>query len=350
MITAGSGLGAYAAVAQQKEYGAAFVPPTRTLYFKTFKPTWDPHFVQGGPYLAGGRIADIGSAHVKMYTDAKATLTGDVMTSGQALLLASAFGSSGKLTQAGTSTAYELGGAGGIKLEAPESHQVAKESTFLDMQVGVPYTNAEVVGYSYHSGVVTKAEFTFDRKDLVKYTYDIDYQYLENTTGLISPSYTTNGVPFAMNEGSSEFLIGTPGTTKVLQGVRKMVVTIEHKMALDRIYLGEEHKSMPVSNALVDIGVSVELDYTESAASVFEAFLKNEAQEIICKCTGATIGTSGKKNTFTFTMPNVFLNSGVEPPIDGPDLIKNTAAAKATINAANEPVVKATLITSDTTF
>lgn len=350
MITAGSGLGAFAAVAQQKEYGAAFVTPTRTLYFKTFKPTFDPHFVQGGPYLAGGRIADIGSAHVKMYTDAKATLTGDVMTIGQALLLASAFGSAGKLTQSGTTTAYELGGAGGIKLEAPESHNATKESTFLDMQVGVPYTNAEVVAYSYHSGVVTKAEFVFDRIGLCAYSYDIDYQYLENTTALITPAYTTNGVPFAMNEGSSEFKIGTPGGAVALAGVRKITVTLEHKMATDRIYLGEEHKAMPISNGLVDIGVAVELDYTEAAKNVFKAFLNNEALEIIAIATGAEIGSSGKKNLFEFKMPNVFLASGVEPPIEGPDLIKNNASAKATINATNEAVVSAKLITADTTF
>lgn len=351
LITAGSGLGSFVAIAQQKEYGAAFVTPTRTLYFKTAKPTWDPHPVQGGPYLAAGRIADIGSAHVLMYRDAKVTLTGDVMTTAMALLIASAFGSNGKLTQSGTTSAYELGGAGGIKLEAPESHNTAKESPFIDMQIGVPYTNAEVIAQNYHSGVVTKAEFVFDRVGLVTYSIDIDFQYVEFTTALISPTFTTNGVPFAMNESSSEFKIGVvPAATAALQGVRKMTVTLEHKMATDRIYLGEEHKSIPVSNGLVDIGVSLESDYTEAAKAEFEAFLKNEALKIEAIATGAEIGTSGKKNLFSFTMPNIFIASGAEPPIDGPDLIKTTMASKATINAANEPVVSAKLISADSTF
>lgn len=354
VITAGSGLGAWATVARHKEYNEAFVTGSpRTLYFKTFKPTWDPHFVQGGPYLAGGRIADIGSAHVKMYRDAKATLTGDVMTTAQALLLASAFGSNGTLKQAGTSAAYELytGTAKkGVVLEAPESHNTAKECTFLDIEVGVPYTNAENIGWRYTGGVVTKAEFVFDRTALVSYSYDIDFRYVEANTNPSLPTFTTNGVPFAMNEGGSAFKIGNPGSTAALEGVRKMTVVLEHKMETNRIYLGEEKKSLPVSNGLVDISVSMEADYTESGKNVFETFLKNEPQEIITEAEGAEIGSSGKKNKFVFKMPNVFINSGAEPPIDGPDLIKNTISAKATINSANEAVVSSELTTSDTTY
>src|SRR5215469_13280128 len=109
-FTAGSGLGGFAAIVNQPTYGASFVTPTRTLStFKSFKPTFDPHYVQGGPYLAGGRAVDIGTAHVKMYLDARGTLAGDVGTSGMALLVATAFGSNAKLTQFGTTAAYELG-------------------------------------------------------------------------------------------------------------------------------------------------------------------------------------------------------------------------------------------------
>lgn len=353
-ITAGSGLGAWATVARHKKYTEAFVTASpRTLYFKTFKPVWDPHKVQGGPYLAGGRIADIGSALVAMGLDAKATLTGDVMTTAQALLLVSAFGSNGTLKEVGTTAAYELytgTGVKGIHLEAPESHDTTSESTFLDVEVGVPYTNAENVGWRYVGGVVTKAEFVFDRMALVSYSYDIDFRHVEEHTNPTLPTFTTNGVPFAMNETGSAFKIGNPGGTAALAGVRKMTVTLEHKMALDRWYLGESEKSLPVSNGLVDITISMEADYTEAAKNVFNTFLKNEPQEIIAEAEGAEIGTSGKKNKFLFKMPNIFVMGGAEPPIDGPDMVKNTMTAKATINATNEPVVSAELTTGDTTF
>lgn len=353
-FTSGSGLGAWATVARHKEYNEAFVTGSpRTLYFKTFKPTWDPHKVQGGPYLAAGRIADIGSALVKMGIDAKATLTGDVMTTAQALLLVSAFGSNGTLKESGTGAAYQLftgTGIKGINLEAPESHDAAKESTFLDIEVGLPYTNSENVGWRYTAGIPTKAEFVFDRMGLCSYSYDIDFRHVAPNANPTLPTFTTNGVPFAMNEGSSEFKIGNPGGTAALAGVRKMTVTLEHKLATDRWYLGENEKSLPVSNGLVDIGVSCECDNTEAAKNVLETFLKNEAQEIIAQATGANIGTSGKPNLFLFKMPNVFIMSGAEFPIDGPDLLKTTFAAKATINATNEAVVSAELTTGDTSF
>ena len=353
VFTTGSGLGAWATVARHKEYAEAFVTASpRTLYFKTFKPVWDPHFVQGGPYLAGGRIADISSAHVKMGLDAKGTLTGDVMTTAQALLLASAFGSNATLKQSGTTAAYELftGTKKGIVLEAPDSHDSAKEASFLDIEVGTPYTNAENVGWRYKAGVVTKAEFTFDRMALVSYSYDIDFRKVEEHANPTLPAFTTSGVPFAMNETGSAFKIGNPGSTSALAGVRKMVVTLEHKMATDRWYLGETEKSLPVSNGLVDITVSMEADYTEAAKNVFNTFLNNEAQEIIAEAEGAEIGTSGKKNKLLFKVPNIFINSGAEPSIDGPDIIKNTITAKATIDTSNDAVVSAELVTGDTTY
>ena len=108
-------------------------------------------------------------------------------------------------------------------MEAPESHDAEKLSSFLDMQIGVPYTNAEINAQNYKSGVITKAEFVFDRMGLVSYSYDIDFRQPEPTGGaLIVPSATVAGVPFAMNETTSAFKIGTPGGAAALEGVRKM--------------------------------------------------------------------------------------------------------------------------------
>ena len=351
LITAGSGLGGFTAIVNQPTYGATFVTPTRTLYFKSNRTIHDPHIVQGGPYLAGGRIVDIGSAHVTTWQDAKGTLTGDVMSTGMALLLAASFGSNGKLVQSGTTTAYELGGSGGIKLEAAESHDAKAESGFaFDMQIGIPYTNAEVQAYNYHSCIINKAEFVFERAGLVSYTFDWDAQYVETTTALITPTFTTSGVPFSMGNTSSAFEIGNPGSMSALPGVRKMTVTLEKKFALDRIYLGQEHKSAPVSNGLVDIKVAAEVDYTSQAKTIYQAFLANEALELVAKAVGAAIGSSGKSNTLQFALSNAFINSGGEPPLDGPDLVKNTVNLLATINAANEPALTAKLISADSTF
>lgn len=136
-ITVGSGLGGFTAIAAQPTYGAgseltgtslkagspggAFVTPTRPIYgLKSNKATHDPHIVQGTDYLEYGRIVDIGAAHVQTYIDAHGTMAFDPMSSGFALLMATAFGSQEQLIQSGTSGAWELGGPTGIVVGPPE--------------------------------------------------------------------------------------------------------------------------------------------------------------------------------------------------------------------------------------
>lgn len=350
--TLGSGLGGFTAIVAQPTYGATFVTPTRTLYSKTNKPTFDPHIVQGGPYLAGGRVVDTGSAHVQTYQDAKGTLAGDMMNTGAALLLATAFGSSAKLTQSGTTTAYELGGTGGIELGAPEKNNEpnAKNGSQFDMQYAAPTTAGEQEAYNFHSCMVQKAVWVFDRTGLVTYSYDYDAQFVETSTGLITPSYTTTGVPFSMGQTASVFQIGPPGAEITLGGVRKITITVDHKLATDRIYLGQEYKEIPVSNGLIDVTVVAECDYTEAARTVLNTFLKNEPQALTCTAVGNAIGSSGKKDTLSMQVTNGFIQTGGEAPLDGPDIVKNTVTLKGTINAANEAAMKAKLITGDSQF
>jgi Phage tail tube protein len=352
MITLGSGLGGFTAIAAQPTYGAAFVTPTRTLYFKSNKATFDPHIVQGGPYLAGGRAVDIGSAHVQTYRDAKGTLAGDMMSTGAALLLATAFGSAGKLTQVGTTTAYELGGSSGIVIGAPEKNNEPNNTSgcSFDMQAGVPESNGEVQPYNFHSCMITKGEWVFDRTGLVTYSYDYDAQYVETTTSLITPVFTTSAVPFSMGSTESVFQIGPPGSEATLGGVRKITIAAEHKLATDRIYLGQERKEIPVTNGLIDITVTAEMDYTAAAKTVMATFLTNEPQAMTCTAVGGPIGTSGKKNTLSMQVTNAFIQTGGEANLDGPDIVKNTVTFKGTINAANEAALKGSLITADSSF
>src|SRR6185312_10219232 len=110
-VSIGSGLGGFAAIAPQPTYGATYATPTRVLIMKSAKATWDPHIVYGGPYLEGGITVQPGVARVPTWLDAKGTITGDMTTTSQALLLKTALASSANLTALGTTTAFELGGA-----------------------------------------------------------------------------------------------------------------------------------------------------------------------------------------------------------------------------------------------
>lgn len=444
-ITVGSGLGGFTAIAPQSEYGGAFATPNRTIPgLKSNKATHDPHIVQGTNYLEYGRIVDIGAAHVQTYLDAKGTLVCDAFQSGLALLMATSFGSAVQLYP-GIQGQYELGGAAGPQIEAPESHNgqvwsattaylntgeyvfegstwyenlkgevanlnkkpstnapfwkaitawasgttyspgelaaftpaggksaiykcilaakgvtqgpenglywtaiTAQSGCQFDMQLGVPTTTGELTPWNYHSCMITKAEFVFERTGLVACTFDWDAQYVENTTALIVPTTTTAAAPFSMSNTASVFKIGAPGSQQTLPGVKKVTVTLQRKLATDRVYLGEARKQVPSTNGMVDLMVAAEMDYTSQAKSVLETFLTNTAQALTVTAVGAGIGTVN--NELGFEMSNGFIESGGEAPLDGVDVVKNTVNLKATINSANAAPLKAKLVTADSAF
>lgn len=349
LITVGSGLGGFTAVASQPEYGGTFVTPATVPPFKTNKATYDPHVVQGGPYLAGGRLGDLASAHSQIYLDAKGSITGDVMSGGHALLLAAALGSNAKLEKLSTSTAYALGGETGVSLSTPAKNIGTGSAACFDMQIGAPTADGVVRPNNLHSCVVTKAEWVFDRTGLVTYTYEYDAQYVEMETALIAPVYLNGPVPFSMSSASSEFKAGAYGSEAAIDGIRKATITAEQKLDVSRIYLGKEHKDTPVPNGLIQVTCALETDYTTSAKALFDTFLRNEARSIICKAVGGEI-TTEHLNTFALQVSSGFLDTGGEATLDGPEIVKNTLTFKGTIDSSNHPLLKATLITADTGF
>lgn len=348
--TIGSGLGGFAAIAAQPTYGATFVTPTRTLTFKTAKMTYDPHIVQGGPYLRAGGIVDVGSAHVQTWLDAKGSITGDMVNTGAALLLATALGSSATLTQIGTTTAYQLGGAAGATLGAPDKLNGGTSGCCFDMQLGVPTADGVQRPENYHSCMITKAEWVFDRTGLCSYNYELDAQYVEKTTALITPVVPTAPVPFSMANAASAFKFGAYGSEVAIDGVRKATFTVTRKLKVDRAYLGNTYKDLPVTDGLTEIQVALECDYTAAAKTIFDAFLAGSANSVLVSAVGNPIGTSGSNDTFSLNATNCFVQTGGESPLEGPDLVKNTVTLRGTLDAAADAALKATLITADTTF
>ena len=350
-VTIGGGLGGFAAIAPQPTYGGSFQTPTRAVTFKTGKATYNPHVVQGGPYLRYGALVNPGSTHIQTWLDAQGTLTGDVVTIGQAGLLACAFATNAQLQQIGTTTAYALGGLSGVTLSNADANISAGSAACLDMQYGVPTTDATVHPVNFHSVLITKAEWVFDRAGLVTYSYDFDAQYVEFSTALITPTIVTSPVAFAMNTTGSTFKVGPYGSEIVVDGCRKCTVTLDRKYDVSRIYLGQVYKEQPITNNLIDFTVVMDLDYTPTAkTSVFDTFLTNTPLSIIIESVAGAIGSSGYSNTFELEITNAFIQTGGEATLDGPDLVKSTVNFVGTIDTNNDPPMKALLITGDSSF
>ena len=344
--TIGSGLGGFTAIVAQPVYGAAFIPPTRAPSFKSNKATHNPHIVDGGPYLRDGvSIVGLGSAHVQTWLDATGVMQGDMTNTGEALLLAAAFGSAGTLTQSGTTTAYQLGGAGGISLGDP-----AKNNNQFDMQIASPDDDGLLHQFNYPSTMITKAEWVFDRSGLVTKSYTWDAQTVQEVAALVVVTEPGGPVPFSMASASSTFLTGTLAGETATDGCRKATFTIDRKQAVDRIYLGATAKQQPVTNALVACTVALEFDYTDQARTFMETFLTNTAQSIIAKAVGGAIGASGLSDTFSLRATSAYIKTGGEAHLDGPDIVKNTVTLDALNDTAGDAAMQATLTSADSIF
>lgn len=355
-VTIGSGIGGWAAVVAQPTYGATIIPPTRPLStLKKATATWDPHFVQGTDYLVGGRTIDIGSAHITTYLDAKGTISGDMPNVGAALLVASAFGASSALTQFGTTTAYKLGGASGVSYNTPDGNAAGGGTTgaWFDMQWAVPTTDGTLQAYTFHSCMITKATWTFERSGLVTYEYEFDAQYVDiNNTNLIAtPSFPSGLVPFAM-QGTTPFCkVGTFGSEVAVDGLRKVTVTLERQMSTDRIYLGFQYKDQPVTKGYSKLTAVIDADFTPAAkTALYAQFLNNAAFSVIVESVGNLIGSSGISDTFSLNPTNCFVQTGGEPNLESPDMIKSSLNLMGTINASNTNALIGQLWTGDSSF
>ena len=377
-----SGLGGYLAVANggnqssgtQGYAGSQFEVPTRFIPVKSAAGTYDPHIVQGGPYIRKGQVVDVGSANVAVYLDAKGTMTGDFMNTSMALLLAQSFGGYGtgytgvQGSQLGvqTSTAYSLNSSAGAVGQQYATLQV-QDGFWFDMELAVPTTQGVLQYQDYHSCKITKAEFTFPRDNIVTYNYDWDSAYVSlSSSATASGSEPGNPVPFTMSTTSSLMQVSSNYGSQTLtniDGVRKMTVTITPKLATDRIYLGNVYKEEPVTNGLIEVALALEMDYTPTAKSdIFDLFVAHEplissagngAQAIIApglllQAVGNQIASTGVYDTLGFFFPMLWLMSGGEAPLAGVDIIKNTVMLKATINPYANAAAYAVLYTADT--
>ena len=359
-VSVGSGLGAQAVAKAQSVWNGTFMSSGQTtLLWKSAKLTFDPHIVNGGPYLNSGQLAALASARVLTWTDAKVTLSGDLCDTASARQLICALGTSATLSQIGTTTAYGIGGsggtggtAGGANIGAPDTN-----NTWTDLQIGIPTTDGVVNPFSFHSGVVQKAEWVFDRTGLVTYSYDYQFSQVETSTGLLTATPSVTPVPFSMatstaGTGGSCIALGTYGSEAVIDGVKKATLTIERDLATsqDRIYLGSQFQSSPVTAGYVKVTWSLECDYTPNAQADLFALLTSGAAvpSFFAQAVGGAIGSSGYNKTFKLTTPAAYVDSGGEPNPDGPKIVGNQIMMSAHIDAANDPFLKCIFITPDT--
>lgn len=352
-VTIGSGLGAQAVAKSQGTWGGTYMSTGyTTLLFKTAKLTFDPHIVNGGPYLNSGQLAELASARVLTWNDAKVTLTGDMMNTAAARQLICAMGTSATYSEIGTTTAYGIGGTAGGAIGAPDAN-----NTWTDLQIGIPTTDGTVNPFSFHSGVIQKAEWVFDRAGIVTYSYDYIFQSVETVTALLTATPSTSPQPFSMATSSglttaSCFAIGTYGSEAIQDGIKKATLTLERTLAAeaDRMYLGFQLQQSPVTADYVKVTWGLEADFTPTAKTSLFALLESGAAvpSVYAQAVGSAIGSSGYNNTLKFVTPSTYVDSGGEPNPDGPKIVGNTITLSAKIDTGNDAFLTCIYESGDT--
>jgi hypothetical protein len=338
MAGIGGGLGGSVGIAAESTYGT-WVTPTRFIEVRDFKMQERPKISQGTG-LAYGRFIDLGSRRRETWTDAGGTLDLEFLNSGMALLLVNAMGSNATLAQIGTTSAYSLT----ANIGTPDNQN------YMSMQALVPNTAGTLFQQNFHGCKVTKVTWTIDRDNPLMWSLDIDSQQVSTSESQATPSYTANTRTFTFQ--GMNFKVGAFGSEATIDGVKKMTVSIERGLEVNRIYMGQASKSEPVTNAVVKVTGSADVDLTATNKSVLWDLFHSQAAipSIVMQFVGNAIGSSGSSDTLTLNPTNVYIDSGGTPELDGPDLVQATLNWSGLIDTSNDSAFKATLITADTGY
>lgn len=338
----GGGLGGSIVIGVETAYGTTSVTLSRAVEVRSAKIDERVHTVQGWG-LAAGRSVELSSRRNTEWKDAGGEIEVEFLSTGMALLLATAMGSSATLVAVTTSsTAYN----------ATFAYGVPDGQNFFAAQALVPDTGGTIHPYTFHGGKITKAEWSIDRTNLLMCTYTADFQHVETATAAATPSFTTNNTAFDGVDLNGNFKVGTLGSEAAVDGVRKFTVSLERELDTERIYLGDTAtgKHEPLTKNWTKITCSMEVDLTSTNKAVlWDIYDSQASQSIIAEFVGPVI-TGSYNNTIKFSLPNVQLDTNGTPQLDGPDLVRATLNFTALIDAGNDAPLSIYLITPDATF
>lgn len=337
------GLGGGVMVAKESTYGT-WVTPTRAIEVHDSKLQQRRQDPQQGTGLAYGRSVDLQTRRVTPWFDGGGTIDLEVLSSGHALLLAAAMGSTTGLTQIGTTPAYKMIADYGVP-DYGASPQVGSFS----LQNLVPDTGGNIKQQNFHGCKITKAQWECERTGLLMASYDIDAQQAEQTNAAQTPTYTStsgfSGANMLLNAGAF-------GSEAALDGVTKVTITLTRALNLKRIYAGDANKQEPTTIGVSQIAVALDIDLLPTNKATVWDLLNSQVPlpSLVVTWTGPAIGSSGSNNTFTLNPTNLSVNDNGTPELDGPDTTKATINMTGLIDSANDSPLIATLITGDTGF
>ncbi|MFD0353514.1 phage tail tube protein [Streptomyces sp. NPDC127110] len=323
----GSGLGGQLGMVAESTYGT-FVAPTRFLEFTKESLVLKKTTAQSAG-VAAGRLLPLSTRRVLTQVEVTGSIDLEVTHTGMGLLLQALMGTTVTPAQQGGSAAYL------------QTHTLADSfGKSLTIQKGIPLTTGTVTDKSFLGCKVTGAEFSCEVGGMLMSSWEIDGKTCDEAQTLATASYPSRK-PFHF--GQMAVKTGTYASEAALDGVRKVSVKVERPMATDRFYAGQAGlKKEPISNDLVKITGSIEMDYVNTTLD--DLHTSDAATSLVLEWIGANIASSYDE-TFRITLPAIKVDEA-PPAIEGFDVIKPTYNFTALYDGTNQVAI--TYMSTDT--
>ncbi|MFD7978893.1 phage tail tube protein [Streptomyces sp. NPDC059071] len=317
----GSGLGAQIGIAAESTYGT-FVAPTRFIEFTKESLVLKKTTAQSSG-IAAGRLMALSSRRVVTQREVSGSLEMEVTNKGMGVLLQALMGTTVTPVQQGVTTAYL------------QTHTLADTwGKSLTIQKGVPLTTGTVTDKSFLGCKVTSAEFSCEAGGMLTSTFEFDGKDCDEGQTLATASYPTMS-PFHF--GQLAVKSGTFGTETALDGVRKVSVKIERPQAVDRFYANSSAlKAQPISNDLVKITGSLEMDYV--ATTVDDLHTSDGATSLVIEFVGPIIALTHAE-TFRIKLPAIKVDDA-PPTVDGFQVVRPTFNFTALYDGTNPVAIE----------
>ncbi|MEU2233162.1 phage tail tube protein [Streptomyces vietnamensis] len=317
----GSGLGAQIGIAAESSYGV-FVAPTKFPEFNKESLVLKKTTAQSSG-IAAGRLMALSSRRVVTQREVSGSIELEVANKGMGVLLQALMGTTVTPVQQGASAAYL------------QTHTLADTwGKSLTIQKGVPLTTGTVTDKTFLGCKVVSAEFSCEVGGMLTATFEFDGKDCDEGQTLAVASYS-NMAPFHF--GQMGLKTGTFGGETALDGVRKVSVKIERPQATDRFYANQSAlKAQPISNDLVKISGSLEMDYV--ATTVDDLHTSDGATSLVWEFLGPIIASTYAE-TFRIKLPAIKIDDA-PPTVDGYQVVRSTFNFQALYDGTNQVAIE----------
>ncbi|MEV0441805.1 phage tail tube protein [Streptomyces spectabilis] len=324
----GSGLGAQLGIAAESTYGT-FVAPTRFVEF-TKEGLQLKKTTATSAGIAAGRLLSLSSRRVVTQREASGSIDLEVTNKAMGVLLQALMGTTVTPVQQGVTTAYL------------QTHTLADTvGKSLTVQKGVPLTSGTVTDKSFVGCKVISAEFACEVGGMLTASFELDAKDCDETQTLATASFPAMA-PFHF--GQMGVKTGTFGTETARDGIRKVSVKIERPQAVDRFYAGQSGlKKEPISNDLVKISGSLEMDYVDTTLD--DLHTSDAATSLVWEFIGPIIASTHAE-TFRVVLPAIKFDEA-PPTVDGFDIVKPSLNFTGLYDGTNQPKIE--YMSTDTT-